>query len=636
MTLSWATRGGARRRGLLERPLLLFGCLLLLPALGFALLGWTSLSREQEALRLDRRRATREALEAQAKSAAASLDVLRQREAQRPYFEYQRDVLLTDAGGQNLVVQASPLVRAPEDARVLGWFQWEAGPKGAFALPEIFGPEGDWQLAGLVEVYGAALRQRLEAAAGDVELRSGRQELVPLAQVMANEERGQLLEELDVRRRAQEAERREAPAPTPAAQAASGPAPPPPVPAASAYLTSFFRRAAEDPVPVRYTRFQLLVAPGGPLQVRAPPLVAWRLVWIPAVHPERREIARDRWLLQGYALDPSRGASEGWTAAGPAQVGWAARLPTAQAAAAPERVSLVEALRAEPVAAGEPGAALWLVAQPDDEAARSAWRDARLRFLLLVGALVSVVALGFVVLMRGVRKEVALARRKEDFVAAVTHELKTPLTGIRMHAEMVEQGWVEDADAAAGHARKIIEECGRLGHLVDQVLDLAALERGVSGPEPRPGDLGEAVRAATALLEARAAKSSVALAVEIEPGLPPAPFDPRLVRPLVLNLVENAIKYSERAAVKDVRVGLVRQGDRLVLTVADRGVGIAPEAQGRLFQPFHRGGDEMTRAAPGVGIGLALVKRYADVHRAKVTLESAPGVGTTVTVRFPL
>ncbi len=637
MSVRGMTGGGARRRGLLERPLLLFGCLLLLPALGFALLGWTSLSREQEALRLDRRRATREALEAQAKAAAASLDVLRQREAQRPYFEYQRDVLLTDAGGQNLVVQASPLVRAPEDARVLGWFQWEAGAKGAFALPELFGPEGDWQLAGLVEVYGAALRQRLEAAAGDVELRSGRQELVPLAQVMANEERGQLLEELDVRRRAQEAERRDAPAPPPPGPAGAVPASQvaaPQAPVASAYLASFFRRAAEDPVPVRYTRFQLLVAPEGAL--KAPPLVAWRLVWIPAVHPERREIARDRWLLQGYALDPSRGASDGWTAAGPAQVGWAARLPTAEAAAAPERVSLVEALRAEPVAAGEPGAALWLVAQPDDEAARSAWRDARLRFLLLVGALVSVVALGFVVLMRGVRKEVALARRKEDFVAAVTHELKTPLTGIRMHAEMVEQGWVEDADAAARHAGKIIEECGRLGHLVDQVLDLAALERGVSGPELRSGDLGEAVRAAMGLLEARAEKAGVALALEIEEGLPPAPFDPRLLRPLVLNLVENAIKYSERAAVKDVRVTLTRQGDRLVLTVADRGVGIALEAQGRLFQPFHRGGDEMTRAAPGVGIGLALVKRYADVHRAKVTLESAPGVGTTVTVRFPL
>jgi signal transduction histidine kinase len=104
----------------------------------------------------------------------------------------------------------------------------------------------------------------------------------------------------------------------------------------------------------------------------------------------------------------------------------------------------------------------------------------------------------------------------------------------------------------------------------------------------------------------------------------------------VLNLVENAIKYSERAPEKRVDVALARVGERLVLTVKDRGVGIAPEAQRSLFQPFHRAGDEMTRAAPGVGIGLALVKRYAEVHRAKVHLESAPGEGTTVTVRFPV
>jgi signal transduction histidine kinase len=448
---------------------------------------------------------------------------------------------------------------------------------------------------------------------------------------MANEERGQLLEELDVRRRQQAA--------VEPGRADAAPAPPaPPAPPPTAYLASFFQRATADPVPVRSTRLEALAAPRG---ASGPPLVLWRLVEVPGVYADRRETQRARWLLQGLLLDPVRAAREGWTGVGSAQVGWVARLAAPEAAAAPERVSLAEALRAEVATvagrggAGEAADALALVARPDEAAAREAWHDARLRFFLLVVALVSVVALGFVVLTRSVRKEVALARRKEDFVAAVTHELKTPLTGIRMHAEMLEPGWVEDADAAAAHARKIIEECGRLGHLVDQVLDLAALERGVAGPELAPGDLGAAVEAAVGLLAARAQKAGVALSVEVEPGLAPAPFDPRLLRPLVLNLVENAIKYSERAPRKEVRVTLTRQGDRLALAVADRGVGIAPGAQSRLFQPFHRGGDEMTRAAPGVGIGLALVKRYADVHRAKVTLESAAGQGTTVTVRFP-
>lgn len=627
--------GPARRRGLLQRPLLLFGCLLLVPAVGFAWLGWQSLEREHEGLARDRARAAREALDVQGRAAVDGLERLRRREAQRPYYEYQPEVLLTDAQGGNLVAQPSPLTRTPDDPRLLGWFQWEAGAKGAFPAPDLLGPEAAWSLRGLGDGYGDVLRARIESASSDAELRSVRPELVPLSLVQANEERGQLLEELDVQRRQQGALPREGPD-VPGGRGEKGePRVPAPVPVQTSYLASFFRRAGPEPVPVRVTRFQYLVRGAGR---PGPPLVAWRLVWIPAAHAERREVAHDRWLLQGYALEPARGAAQGWAPVGPAQVAWEERVPAEEAAAATvARVSLAEALRAEPVAPGTPAdPALSLLARPDEEGLRAAWEDARRRFLLLVGALVSVVALGFVVLLRGVRKEVALARRKEDFVAAVTHELKTPLTGIRMCAEMLEQGWAADADAAQDHARRIIEECGRLGHLVDQVLDLAALERGVAGPHLAPGDLGAAVTTAVGLLRSRAEQAGVALHLDVAPGLPAIPFDPRLLRPLVLNLVENAIKYSERASAKEVHVALALAADRLVLTVRDRGVGIAPEAQRSLFQPFHRAGDEMTRAAPGVGIGLALVKRYAEVHRAKVVLDSALGQGTTVTVRFPL
>lgn len=619
-----------RGRGLLQRPLLLFGCLLLVPAAGFAWLGWASLAGEHAALERDRVRAAREALEAQTRAALEGLERLRQRESRRPYYEYQREVLLTDARGEDLVVQPGPLTRPSEDPRVLGWFQWEAGPKGPFEAPEVLGPEASGAMGGLLEGYGAALRARVEGAAADPDLRAAHAESVPLNLVQANEERGQLIEELEARRRQQEA----------SAQAlqSAGQAPPtgprpgaPPTP----YLASFARRAGEEPVAVRSTRFHYLARAGGS---RGPALVAWRLVWIPADHAERREVARDRWLLQGYALDPGRSAGSGWTRVGAALVGWRERVPEADLT--PPGLlsaSLAEALEAETLGSlSDVAPALLLVARPDEAAAAQAWRDARLRFVLLVAALVCVTALGFALLLRGVRKEVALARRKEDFVAAVTHELKTPLTGIRMFAELLEQGWVDTPEAAQGHARRIIEECGRLGHLVDQVLDLAALERGVRAVEPTPGDLGEAVRSAVGLLEARARAAGVALVVDVEPGLPACPYDARLLRPLVLNLVENAIKYSERAETKQVTVSVARAGDRLVLTVRDRGVGIAADAQRRLFQPFQRGMDEMTRAAPGVGIGLALVKRYADAHRAKVTLSSQPGAGTSVSVRFPL
>jgi two-component system cell cycle sensor histidine kinase PleC len=171
---------------------------------------------------------------------------------------------------------------------------------------------------------------------------------------------------------------------------------------------------------------------------------------------------------------------------------------------------------------------------------------------------------------------------------------------------------------------------------VDQVLDLAALERGVAVLNAQPGDLGEAVRDAAALLAPQAEEAGVSLATTVEEGLPVVSFDPRLVRPLVLNLVDNAIKYSARAAVKEVLVGVRREGDRVVVSVADRGVGIDPKVRKAVFEPFQRAGDEMTRAAPGVGIGLALVKRYADAHNARLHLSSEPGRGTTVEVRFRL
>jgi signal transduction histidine kinase len=253
-----------------------------------------------------------------------------------------------------------------------------------------------------------------------------------------------------------------------------------------------------------------------------------------------------------------------------------------------------------------------------------------------VSGLVVVVVLGFVVLMRGVRREVALARRKEDFIAAITHELKTPLTGIRMYADMLKQGFAASREASEKYANRILDETKRLGHLVDQVLDLAALERGVADVNARPGDLGEAVADAVSLMAPKADEAGVPLSVDVEPGLPSVSFDPRLVRPLVLNLVDNAIKYSDRSETKDVRVSVRRDADRVVVAVADRGVGIDPEARKALFEPFQRAGDELTRNAPGVGIGMALVKRYADAHRARVVVDSESGVGTTIAVRFPV
>jgi two-component system phosphate regulon sensor histidine kinase PhoR len=195
---------------------------------------------------------------------------------------------------------------------------------------------------------------------------------------------------------------------------------------------------------------------------------------------------------------------------------------------------------------------------------------------------------------------------------------------------------VRSPEMANDYATRILSETERLGHLVNQVLDLAALERGVAALNAQVGDLGETAESAVALLGAKAESAGVALTVQVDEGVPEFAFDPQLVRPMILNLVDNAIKYSGKSEHKEVRVRVSREGERVVLSVADRGVGIDPKARKGVFEPFQRAGDEMTRDAPGIGIGLALVKRYAEAHNARVHLVSEPGVGTTVSVRFKL
>lgn len=613
----------ASRRGLLRRPLLIFAVLLLGPATGFCILGWRSLEREHDVRVFKMERAAQDVLQQRVGLAAAALERTRERESRRHYYEYQSEFLPREQVASTLAFQSNQLKEETADPYVVGWFQWELfGRHGPSGSPEVL-PAGDVQLKrDLVAGYGDALRARLSRAPESLEVLTAAARVESYSQrlVAANEERGQLLEELALQKRQQET--------TQQADLEQG------------YVDSFMNRARDAPIRVRYTGFRYLARQ---LQAPGPPLIAWRVVWVPPEQAQWREVKRDRWILQGYALDPGLLFPAAWEPIGSAEVMRADGLPVGELPRV-FRQSLPDLLRAEVVGvAPRPGLlpavfdpSLTLASRADAAAAEAAWRDARTRFLFLVGALVVVVAAGFGLLVRGIRREIALVRRKEDFIAAITHELKTPLTGIRMYADMLREGWVRTPEAADTYAGRILDETDRLGHLVDQVLDLAALERGVAAVNAQPGDLGEAVRSAVALMETKAQEARVALHTEIAADLPPVAFDPRLVRPLVLNIVDNAIKYSARAETKEVRVRLEQEGERAVLRVEDRGVGITAATRKRLFEPFQRAGDELTREAPGVGIGLTLVKRYADAHRAKLVVSSEPGEGTTVEVRFPI
>ena len=616
------------RRGRLRRSLLLFAILLLGPAAGFSILGWNSVVHQHQYRLRGMEQAAYDLLRRRMGAAAGNLDLLARKENARHYYEYQERYMPKGQAAGGMVFQESELARAPTDPRILGWFQWELYDGKTYGTPQILPAsepgERDPLRRDLSEAYGASLHARLVRAPDNDDLRGGdgRTEVYTHRVIAANEERGKLEEEIQVQ------------------QIDGGQR-------FSAYGENFERRIREahferNPaeIKVRYTAFRYLARPA---DVAGPPLLAYRLVWIPSDFQRWRETKRDRFLIQGYALDPSFLFPTEWERIGTSEIRRADALVAADGDGGAIQ-SLAVVLGAElagvgRVARGMPtefAASLSLVARMDMEAAHDVWVNARNRYLLLIAGLISVVSVGFGVLVRGVRRELALVRRKEDFMAAITHELKTPLTGIRMYADMLREGWVQTPEAADTYAGRILDETERLGHLVDQVLDLAALERGVAVVNAQPGDLGEAVRDAVALMQQKASEAGVEMSLEVEPDLPPTSFDPKLVRPLVLNLVDNAIKYSARSETKQVDVSLVRDGERLVLRVADQGVGISPKARKALFEPFQRGGAELTRDAPGVGIGLTLVRRYADAHKARVQLTSELGHGTQVTVRFPI
>lgn len=624
------------RRGLPGRATFLLALVLVLPAAGFSALGWRSLEREHAVRVLEMGRAVDDAVVRRVGLLRAELERIRTSEGLRDPTLWQEEHLPRSFEEVGLAFQATPLVPSPAEPLVRGWFQWElldGAPIGA--RPEVF-PAGSAALAEqLGAAYGGDLALRLERAPDDIALR-GRAALVrryPLRFIAANEERGQLLEELlhlnqrSARRPLQVTARGEGGGATP-------------------YIDSFERRTQGDlQVAVHLTPFRWLARAEG---AAGPELVLWRLVWIPAEHEERREVRRDRWFIQGAAFDLSSRLPRVWEKEGSSEIGGGGALARSQPPPT-VRVDLLDELEAEtaslvrlpPSGSGDraallpgPNPDLLFVGRVAPGAVEGAWTKMRDRFLLLLAGLAAILAGGFVLLVRMLRGEHALLRRKEDFIAAITHELKTPLTGIRMYAEMLKEGWVDSPASAERYAERIIGESERLGHLVNQVLDLAALERGVAQLHARSGDLGAAVEEAVGLMQSRAREQGVTLDLDIEPGLAPVTFDPRLVKPLVLNLLDNAIKYGGRAEHPTVVIRVARDGERTVVSVADRGPGIDPAVRRALFQPFQRAQGELTRDTPGIGIGLALVKRYADAHRARVVVDSEAGRGTTVSVRF--
>jgi two-component system phosphate regulon sensor histidine kinase PhoR len=257
----------------------------------------------------------------------------------------------------------------------------------------------------------------------------------------------------------------------------------------------------------------------------------------------------------------------------------------------------------------------------------------RLLGVLLIPVSTVIIAVGLGVVFLSVRAERRATQLKGDFIANVSHELKTPLSLIRMFGELIATGKHKGEASAREYAGIITRESERLAHLIDNVLDFARLERGKASYSFAEGRLEEVVARALDVCRYRLDKEKMKLRTDIEDGLPPVRMDEDAMTLVLLNLVDNAVKYAGEGG--EVAVRLARAPGGVALSVRDRGPGISFDDQQRIFERFYRATNARMRNVRGSGIGLSLVKHIAEAHGGRVELTSAPGKGATFTVFVP-
>lgn len=253
---------------------------------------------------------------------------------------------------------------------------------------------------------------------------------------------------------------------------------------------------------------------------------------------------------------------------------------------------------------GEPFSAMSarLTLDPLPELQASSYMYGLSGLLLLLGAL------GLFASYRMVAAIVAYAERRSNFVSAVTHELKTPLTSIRMYGEMLRDDVVPDPEKRGRYYRIITAESERLTRLIDNVLELAKLERGQRPVALALADVTTVLRETLEVLEPHASELGFTLDLQTDADLPAVRIDRDALAQVLFNLVDNALKYGSDSAERRVTIRCERQGTGVCIRVADHGPGVDPQHLRKIWQPFFRSERELTRKHKGTGIGLALVR----------------------------
>ena len=237
-------------------------------------------------------------------------------------------------------------------------------------------------------------------------------------------------------------------------------------------------------------------------------------------------------------------------------------------------------------------------------------------------------------LIRDVHREAETATLRSHFVASVSHELKTPLTSIRAHAETLLMGRAPTSETTSDYLRTIVSETERLTRLVDSVLDFSRIDQGRKSYHLQDAPLDDVVQAAARAMEYPLAQLGFTLTIASDGTEPIVRADPEALTQAILNLLGNAIKYSGDSRHIEIRTG-TRNAEAFV-DVVDHGIGIAADDQARIFERFHRVQSRETTGIAGTGLGLTLALHVVEAHRGRIAVVSQPGHGSTFTVCIPL
>ncbi|MBL9100800.1 MAG: HAMP domain-containing histidine kinase [Myxococcales bacterium] len=640
------TRASVRRPASGERRrLLALGLGVALPTVLLAVGWWFASLREQSALAREHAASQRQSAERIAAAVREGLEELRRREDARPFYLYNHFYSPPEVLAVGDAVAVSPLAAEPDDPRVLGYFQVDPGDRVRTPYPADDadpGPERARRVAAVVASpalaalralsFGDAQSPALVAMSDRTEGQApittnygslGNQVYNDLAQAQIGDENANL-----------RVQKRQIPLTSrkqvswDAIQSRQSSFVPPKQAASAAPV---FEQIAMNSAPSQQAPPPQQAAPQAPPPVRpAAPAQESEVDYTPMAYLS----LADQLVLQRVVSHAGTGSVQGVLLDRGFLVDtWLPAVAERHAPAGGALVTRDPAACAAPHPVSEhlPGVALCFpsassATPPPDRLAFQA--GALLGLILVVGAGVFVVA-------RAARRADELSAQKTAFVSAVSHELRTPLTTLRMHAEMLQEGLVPPQSLATFHD-DLVRESVRLSRLVENVLAVSQLEEGRRVLDPRAGDLADHLREVVEG-QARHVASKGFPPVELELPDDPVPckFDRQAIDQIVVNLLDNALKYAADGPDRGLRVSLECAPDRAVIHVADRGPGIPEAERERVFDRFYRVQRESTAHTPGTGLGLSLVRDLARAHGGDVRVGPRPGGGADFEVWIP-